>query len=436
MAKNSSSIKLDIGTIYKKTENGNYFFRYQINGQRKAVSLKTKNKKEAIAKANDLVPIAKASSVEVVSAHVKQAKNLVTKRQSLLLSMAWDKYSVHPERAMPATVHEQQSYEYSLKEFINYIADSNISLEDITPKIAAQYVEHLKTTKIAVETHNKKIRRLRRIFKTLKSYYIGKNPFGSSNLNRKLREERDQGVMRLSFNKEQIQAIKDVLDDENYKLVNKEEIKVVYYIGMYTGQRLKDCVLLRWNKVDLKNRLIYVQQFKTGKEVVIPIAKQLFEVLEQAKEWQENTHSYVCPNVAKRYNGIDDNGKNIGSNLVSKDVLRVIPWIGLEPSIEVPGRKKKVTVYGFHSLRHTFVSICAEVGVPKAVVVSIIGTDSDIIDKHYTHVGAEAQLKAIEAISGEKRADPQEKINKIIDYLNYHDLDGNHYSEIRNIINN
>ena len=24
-----------------------------------------------------------------------------------------------------------------------------------------------------------------------------------------------------------------------------------YYLGMFTGQRLKDCVLLRWSKIDL-----------------------------------------------------------------------------------------------------------------------------------------------------------------------------------------
>ena len=70
-------------------------------------------------------------------------------------------------------------------------------------------------------------------------------------------------------------------------------------------------------------------------------------------------------------------------------------------------------------MRYTFISTCIEAGIPKAVVVSIIRTDS----KYYIHVGTEAQLKAI---SGEKDTDPQEKIDKIIDYLNYHNLDGNH----------
>lgn len=112
--------------------------------------------------------------------------------------------------------------------------------------------------------------------------------------------------------------------------------------------------------------------------------------------------TYVCPKVAARYQIVDERGKEIGDSLVNIDVLRVIKWIGLEPSVATPGRKRKATVYGFHSLRHSFASFCAEAGVPKAVVVSILGADSSIIDRFYTHVGEEAQRAAIEAISGVK----------------------------------
>ena len=86
--------------------------------------------------------------------------------------------------------------------------------------------------------------------------------------------------------------------------------------------------------------------------------------------------------------------------------------------MDVPGRNKKMTVYGFHSLRHSFCSFCAEAGVPKAVVLSILGTDSEIADKYYTHVGDAAQRQAIEAvslISGRKSA--QEKINAALTLL-------------------
>ena len=143
------------------------------------------------------------------------------------------------------------------------------------------------------------------------------------------------------------------------------------------------------------------------------MAEELFQVLTEALEWRED--QYVCPKSAARYNKLNREGKNVGNNLVNIDVLRVIRWIGLEPSISVPGRNKKMTVYGFHSLRHSFASFCADAGVPKAVLLSILGTDSDIADKYYTHVGEDAQLLAINAISfNSSRSTLAERVQRVI----------------------
>ena len=149
----------------------------------------------------------------------------------------------------------------------------------------------------------------------------------------------------------------------------------------------------------------------------IPMAPKLFEVLTEAQNWKKDY--YVCPNVAKRYNILNSAGKNVGNNMVNIDVLRPIKWIELKPSVTVPGRKRKVTVYGFHSLRHSFASHCAEAGVPKAVVLSILGANSEIIDKHYTHIGEEAQEKAIQSLFGDKNAiSDRERIEKALSIIN------------------
>ena len=145
-------------------------------------------------------------------------------------------------------------------------------------------------------------------------------------------------------------------------------IKVIFYIGMYTGQRLKDCVLLQWQNVDLVHRRIQVKQFKTGKEVSIPIAPPLLQVLEEAKE--RRIDAYVSPNVAQRYKQTNQQGKCIGDGLVNIDVMRVIRWIGVE------------------------------------------------IDSFYTHVGEEAQRAAIDAISGIKSTNHAEtRIHNALAYI-------------------
>ena len=43
-------IKLETGTVYQTEKGGNYYFRYQIRGDRKCVSLKTRNLDEAVRK--------------------------------------------------------------------------------------------------------------------------------------------------------------------------------------------------------------------------------------------------------------------------------------------------------------------------------------------------------------------------------------------------
>ena len=412
-------IKLKIGTVYQKEPNGVYYFRYQVNGARKAISLKTRNKQEAVKEAEKHVPLLQATSSEVIAAHVQYARNLATPEKNLLLSQAWEEYEKSPDRATPATVSEALAYKSTFLEFVAWVNDPAVTLRDITGAMAMRYADSMRELNIAVSTHNRKLKRIRKVFNVLKEYRTEENPFNSAVLYRKEREEREQDVHRLSFTREQEEQLREVLDDDRFKVMNKPEVKVVYYLGMYTGQRMKDCVLLRWSKINLEMRRIWVKQFKTGKEVTIPIAPPLLEVLQVALAWKKSDADYVCPNVAVRYNKTNAVGKNVGNNLVNIDMLRVIKWIGLEPSVTVPGRDKKVTVYGFHSLRHSFASYCAAAGVPQATVVSILGADSEVITRYYTHVGDDAQRQAIAAVSGGYLpGSAQAKIDEALELIN------------------
>lgn len=416
------------GKLRQKVKGGPYYYRLMVaNGQRKEFALRTSDFDEACQKASDLDAVWEAPTKEVAIAQINAIKGFSKIAENIPLTEIWEKYEVHPDRARPLTQHEPLMYRSTLQEFIDY-AEGKIGNEknrralsrisDVTPEVVSRYVEYLKTTRIAVDTHNRKMRRLRKIFECLKEYCGGENPFRTKHIFRNAREEQDSIVQRQPFTKEQEKQLRDVLDDDKFKLINKDEIKVIYYIGMYTGQRMKDCVLLRWSKVDLNIDRVWVKQFKTGKEVTIPIAPELRKAFLEAQTWKVNGNSYVCPKVAARYNKTNAAGKNVGNNLVNLDILRVIRWIGLEPSVEVPGRDKKMTVYGFHSLRHSFCSFCAEAGVPKAVVDSILGTNSKITDKYYTHIGDAAQREAINAISGVIENDSlKDRVQRVINLL-------------------
>ena len=416
------------GKLRQKIPGGPYYYRLMVaNRVRKEFSLKTCVFEEAVQKAADLDVIWSAPTQEVAIAQINALKGYSQESKNLPFDEAWRLYEVHPDRAMPHTVSEQNAYRSTFDEFVQFVSKPfpgrkkhTIAggIAEVSPQVCEEFSSYLKTTSLAVDTHNRKIKRLRKIFDCLKEYFAGENPFRSKALLRSEREERGTVVHRQAFTKEQEEQLIAVLsdDDPKHKIMNKDEIRVLYVIGRFTGQRLKDCVLLQWQNIDMSNRRLWVKQFKTGKEVTIPMAPELYTALTEARKWR--TDQYVTPKTAARYNKTNAEGKNVGNNLVNLDVLRVIRWIGLEPSVDVPGRKKKMTVYGFHSLRHSFASFCAEAGVPKAVLLSILGTDSEIADKYYTHVGDESQRKAVEAIrsrSGEKSA--QAKIDEVLTLL-------------------
>jgi hypothetical protein len=68
--------KLPLGTIYQVKEGGNYYLRYQIQGRRKNVNLNTSDYDAAVAEYHRLLPTLQATTVEVVAAHVKNARQL------------------------------------------------------------------------------------------------------------------------------------------------------------------------------------------------------------------------------------------------------------------------------------------------------------------------------------------------------------------------
>lgn len=130
----AKKIKLETGTVYQNEPGGSFYFRYQINGSRKCVALKTKNEAEAVEKAKETLPIVKGRTIDVISAHVKEARGLIEKKLALPLSGVWDVYNSHPDRATPATMHEHISYHATLDEFITFCKDSSRDIQVITPE--------------------------------------------------------------------------------------------------------------------------------------------------------------------------------------------------------------------------------------------------------------------------------------------------------------
>jgi hypothetical protein len=61
------------------------------------------------------------------------------------------------------------------------------------------------------------------------------------------------------------------------------------------------------------------------------------------------------------------------------------------------GKRGAVEV-GFHSLRHSFVSLCRAANAPLSVVEAIVGHSNPAMTRHYTHTGDAAALAAVQSL--------------------------------------
>ena len=99
---NTKSLRLAVGSIFPKGPGKVWFYRYQVDGRRKTVSLRTANRSEALKKAQALVPVVKTSTPEIVAAHVEYAKGCREVERNLCVPDIRDYYSRYPERRYSA----------------------------------------------------------------------------------------------------------------------------------------------------------------------------------------------------------------------------------------------------------------------------------------------------------------------------------------------
>ena len=62
------------------------------------------------------------------------------------------------------------------------------------------------------------------------------------------------------------------------------------------------------------------------------------------------------------------------------------------------GRRQTIVRKGFHSLRHSFVSLAAASGVPQVVIQDLVGHGSAAMTAHYSHSSLAQKTAAIASI--------------------------------------
>lgn len=308
----------------------------------------------------------------------------------LPLSEVWQEYVKSPNRndLAGSTLNAKRQV---WMQFADWMEKNHLEVGDlagVTADAIAEYLACLRAD-VCASTYNGRVCVLREIFHVLaEKAGIEDDPWYG------VRLRIDDSHSRRELSIDELHRLLDAAKREG------DEWYALFMIGVYTGLRLGDCCRLEWTSVNLNAGIIQLIPSKTkrhahGRPVTIPIHPALRKVLEEARETRRGNSSMpastmVLPIVAEAY---------VSARWqVSNALARIFKGANITMSIKLEGRHHLTPVATFHSLRHTFVSLAANAGVPLHVVQSIVGHESTAMTRHYYHECVDSLQQAVNAI--------------------------------------
>ena len=276
-----------------------------------------------------------------------------------------------------------EGYRYMLDAFTRWMAEKHPEADEmrmVTDEIATEYLQHMTTERrIAGATYNSLVSKLKhtwQVFRRDRKAKLAVNPWEGV-----ARRTRDT-VVRQELTVEELKRICEAATGE---------MRVLVALGIYTGLRIGDAATLDWGRVDMVRGFVTATPRKTAKHgttVRIPLHPTLRAILE---ELPGDHTGPILPESCAMYRH-DASALSISvSNLFRKCGIKTNEVIR-------EGGERRSVLKSYHSFRHTFVSLCANAGVPLSTVQEIVGHKSTAMTMHYSHVSDDALQLAIKAL--------------------------------------
>ena len=320
----------------------------------------------------------------------------------LTIGQAWSEFLTSPNRpdSGDSTLHQ---YEFQWQAFADWMKEKHPdtrTLRDVSREIAEEYAGSLNHGKFSPSTYNKHLNLLTLVFRVVKhKAKLTINPWESPKRGGFLQRKRTATNSRRELTIDELRKVCQAA---------KGELRALLALGLYSGLRLGDCATLRWAETDLPRGMIRRIPNKTArrnpKPVIVPVHLVLREILSETP--LKKRGEYVLPEMAALYNHRTDMVTNMVQNHFKTCGIKLH-----KPGTGEDGKRAVIEV-GFHSLRHSFVSMCREANAPLSVVESIVGHSSPAMTQHYTHTGIEAAQSAIAllpSVTGDMAPEPPKR---------------------------
>jgi integrase len=179
-------------------------------------------------------------------------------------------------------------------------------------------------------------------------------------------------MKKVKLFKENNQRIR-YLDNEGIKTLCancSDHLKPILMTALLTGMRKSEILKLKWEDVDLTQRIIYIANTKNGEIRETPINDQLYDLLKV----MEHKSQFV---FAK------DKGE---------------PYIDIDTGFKAALRRAKIDNFRFHDLRHTYASHLVMSGVDLMTVKELLGHKTIKMTLRYAHLSPFHKMKAVQSL--------------------------------------
>lgn len=370
MARKKGSLQLE--------KNGMWTARVRVNGRTYSRSTGTCVRAEAEASLERLVVMADCGRKRM--------------KESAALLRAWPRYEASAVASRLAHGSRQAKYRIWLH-FSVWLHETHPEVrepQDVTHAMAEEYLAFFQGGHAPV-TCTLRICFLREMFRVVLMSYGGeaRNPWDG------FRPKSGPVCARRELTLDEVRRLLDAADGFG------REWRTLFSLAIYTGMRLGDCCRLGWDAVDLASSMIRIVPHKTrryyaGHPIVIPLHPELAALLGETRP--EDRSGFVMDGIAQDF---------VSRRwAVSRNLGRIFRKSNITTNVRLEGRERRTPLATFHSLRHTFVSMAVNAGVPLATVQSIVGHTSTAMTRHYYHPSEDALRQAVNAIPAVGRNDP------------------------------
>lgn len=301
-------------------------------------------------------------------AEIQSEKDAADAGAELLIDTAFTAYVQSPRRrkVKDSTLRVIRSMFGQFKKWAATAHPEITLMREITPFVAEEFARHIRQN-VQAERYNAYLIHLGHIWKVLeREIGAGANPWTGDNLPK---QERAPSMRRPLTDEELRRTFAACAADRDLTLLCS--------LMLFTGARLSDACLMRWESIDFTRGIVRYTAVKTGATCKPPLQANLRAILAETPEAERR--GYIVPTFAELYQSKD------GSAKCSQAVIMLLKSAGIETSVRTDAETRRHPAVTAHSFRHTFVSKCGNLGIPLAIVQGWVGHMDEGMTARYFH---------------------------------------------------